>query len=146
MQIVFGDDAGGFREARTFYRLLRQAQDLDPVDSGAIQLLDSLRAATEAHLARPEFAALEERAEELDDAAPAPATAGSLWRRWLGPSRREQMLSAQRSAALERAERAERSAFEALAETARVARERDAALARVGDLEARLAAAGGSPA
>ena len=43
----------------------------------------------------------------------------------LGPSRLEEDLSTQRSEALERADRAERSAFEALAETARIVRERD---------------------
>ncbi len=144
MEIRFGDDASGFREALTFHRLVRQAQDLDPVDSDAIQLLDTLRVASEAHLARPEFAHLSARAEREAEAQADPA-GDSLWRRWFGPSRREQMLSAQRSAALERAERAERSAFEALAETARAARERDEALARVRELEARLAAdAGGA--
>jgi len=45
---------------------------------------------------------------------------------------------AQRSAALERAGRAELSSFEALAETTRMARERDAAHARIAELEIEL--------
>jgi hypothetical protein len=48
-----------------------------------------------------------------------------FWRRTLGPSQQEEELSAQRGEALERAERAEASAFDAMAEAAQVAHERD---------------------
>ena len=70
------------------------------------------------------------------------ARSAVVWHRFWGPSDREMELSKQRSDALERAERAEHSSFEALADMARVGRERDAANAeleklrwRVGELE-----------
>jgi len=56
----------------------------------------------------------------------------------LGPNDRELALSRQRREAIDRAERAERSAFEALAETAEVGRERDALRVRVRELETEL--------
>ena len=50
----------------------------------------------------------------------------ALWRGIRGPSHGEIELSRQRHEALDRADRAERSSFEALAEMATVGRERDA--------------------
>jgi hypothetical protein len=50
----------------------------------------------------------------------------ALWRGIKGPSHGEIALSKQRHDALDRADRAERSSFEALAEMATVGRERDA--------------------
>ncbi len=64
---------------------------------------------------------------------------GAVWRSIMGPSRREVRLSKQRIAALERAERAEAISFEALAETAKVGRERDEALKKLEELEKTLA-------
>jgi len=61
------------------------------------------------------------------------------WRSFTGPSRREMELSRQRKELIERAEHAEASAFDALAETADVGRERDNALERVRQLEEELA-------
>lgn len=59
-----------------------------------------------------------------------------LWRKLFGPGRRELELSQQRQALIERCERAEASAFDALAETAEVGRERDGAIAKLKALEA----------
>jgi hypothetical protein len=64
---------------------------------------------------------------------------GAVWRSIMGPSRREVRLSKQRIAALERAERAEAISFEAVAETAKVGRERDEALKKLEELEKTLA-------
>ena len=58
---------------------------------------------------------------------------------FMGPSRWEQELSKQRYELIERAEHAENSAFEALAETATAERERDDLKARLQLLEAELA-------
>lgn len=63
-----------------------------------------------------------------------------LWRKIFGPGRRELELSQQRQALIERCERAEASAFDALAETAEVGRERDDALAKLKSLEAEKSA------
>ena len=141
MQIEFAAGDAGYFEAHALLQIVRHAQTQDPIASAEIQLLDALRAAAEATIARPEFGALRER---VPDVAEPPEDTGWLgwWRAVCGPSRREQMLSAQRIAALERAQRAEHSAFEALAETARVARERDAALARLAACEAARGGAG----
>lgn len=61
-----------------------------------------------------------------------------VWQRFWGPSSHEMALSKQRSDALERADRAERSSFEALAEMAQVGRERDAARREVEEMRLRL--------
>lgn len=139
MHIEFAADEAGYREARALARLAHLMQELGAVGSAEVQVIDELVAASAMHLARPEFAA-----RAAADEAPPPDEPGqSWWRRWFGPSRRELMLSEQRSAALERAGRAERSAFEALAETARIARERDEALARLAAADAAEAGDGG---
>lgn len=131
MKIVFSEGETGFHEASALAAIVRQVIADDPNDPAQIQALDALQAAADAVLSRPEFATLsaarEPHPEGTDEAG--------WWRRLFGPSRRELLLSTQRSAALERAQRAEQSSFEALAETARVARERDEALERIRELE-----------
>ena len=138
MNIDFADGDLGFHEARALLAIAREAT-LDEFDDDAqAAVLDALKTAGEVHLARPEFAAL--RADFAVDASARGAAAqeDAWWGRLFGPTRREQQLAAQRSAALERAGRAELSSFEALAETTRVARERDAAHARIAELEIEL--------
>ena len=138
MNIDFDDGDAGFHQARALLAIAREAT-LDAFnDEQQAVVLDALKTAGEVHLARAEFAAL--RAEFAIDASARGAAAeeDAWWARLFGPSRREQRLAAQRSAALERAGRAELSSFEALAETTRVARERDAARARIAELEIEL--------
>ena len=53
----------------------------------------------------------------------------------MGPSKREIQLSKQRQALIERAEHAETSSFESLAETAEIGRERDELRAKLKQLE-----------
>lgn len=135
MQIEFNAGEAGFYEASALLRIVRHARDVPPADSAAQQLLDTLTHAAQAALADPAFAHL------AADSAPVVADETvAWWQGLLGPSRQERRLSEQRVAALERAERAERSSFDALAETARVGRERDDALARIATLESELAA------
>lgn len=140
MQITFNEGEAGYREARALQAIARYARSCDPHDGAEMQVIDVLQAAAEDVTARPEFASL----AAADDGGGWPGERESLWRRWFGPSRREQLLSEQRGAALERAERAEQSSFEALGETARIARERDEARARIVELEQALAEALGS--
>ena len=138
MNIDFDDGDAGFHQARALLAIAREAT-LDEFNyKQQAVVLDALKTAGEVHLARAEFAAL--RAEFAIDAGARGAAAeeDAWWARLFGPSRREQRLAAQRSAALERAGRAELSSFEALAETTRVARERDAARARIAELEIEL--------
>ena len=138
MEIRFAGGTAGFEEARALATIARCATDAELTHSHEIQVLDTLRASAEACLARAEFSALATSAEARDGAASDAAPGGGFWGMFFGPSRRERLLSEQRIAALERAERAERSSFEALAETARVARERDAARVRIAELELAL--------
>jgi hypothetical protein len=88
---------------------------------------------------RAEYAVLREQVGISDPEWPTWSLVNNFWRRTLGPSRLEEDLSQQRSAALERADRAERSAFEALAETTRIGRERDQLKAEVERLRASVA-------
>ena len=138
MNIDFADGDLGFLEARALLAFAREAMLDDIDDDVQAAVLDALKTAGEVHLARPEFATL--RADFAVDASARGAAAeeDAWWARLFGPSRREQQLAAQRSDALERASRAELSSFEALAETTRVARERDAAHARIAELEIEL--------
>lgn len=144
MEIRFADGESGFNEACALIALTHLAAAGDPAGSAEIQLLDTLMAAAERQRARPEFAA--QRARNDTRAAQTRRRDESWWRALVGPSRREMLLSEQRSAALERAARAERSSFEALAEMAKVARERDTLREQLAALEAALAARDAGPA
>ena len=141
MEIKFADGEAGFHEASALQAIGRYALDCDPTDSNEIQVISTLQAAGVQHVKRAEFDSLRERLEKQSADISKAGTRDSIWRILFGPSRRELLLSEQRSAALGRAERAEQSSFEALAEMARIARERDAALAQVAELEKSLNAA-----
>jgi hypothetical protein len=138
MDISFEDGAVGFHEARALLAIARATPPEVFTAEHETAVLDALKTAGEVHLAREEFAALRAEFEVDDSARGAAAEEDGWWARLFGPSRREQLMSAQRSLALERASRAEMSSFEALAETTRVARERDAARARIAELEREL--------
>lgn len=139
MKVEFQEGAAGFDEAMELLAMVRLAREHGRGTHDEA-LLGELEHCARGFIAREEFAAL---AAAPDSPAPGgPEAAPGPWavlRQWLGPSRRELELALQRKAALDRAQRAERSAFEALAETARVARERDQALAEVLALEQRVA-------
>ena len=141
MEIKFADGEAGFHEASALQAIGRYALDCDPTDSNELQVISTLRAAGDQYVTRDEFSGLRERVEKQSADASKAGTRDSIWRILFGPSRRELLLSEQRSAALGRAERAEQSSFEALAEMARIARERDAALAQAAELEKSLNAA-----
>lgn len=138
MKIDFAVGEAGFHEAHSLYRILRHVRDLRIADSDLLPVIDTLCDRCEAHLAAAEFAGLVATLETTGPAELSSGGQGGIWRNLFGPSRREMKLSAQRIAALKRAERAERSSFEALGETARVARERDDGVARIRELEAEL--------
>ncbi|MGH8595307.1 MAG: hypothetical protein ACREXT_01465, partial [Gammaproteobacteria bacterium] len=108
------------------HMVVRAAFAAEP-DVDARSLLDFLQDSAKTHLARPEYGELRDKHGLGSAPWPSFSMTKHFWRRLFGPSQRESTLSQQRGEALERAERAEHSAFEALAETARVARERDQA-------------------
>ena len=138
MELSFDEGANGFHQARALLAIARAATLLELSAAHELEVSDALKAACEVHLAHEEFTMLRAEFEVDESARGAAAEEDSWWAKIFGPSRREQRLAAQRSAALERANRAERSSFEALAETARVARERDAARLRIAELEREL--------
>ncbi len=138
MELRFEEGATGFHEARAVLAIARATAPEEFTAEHETAVLDALKTAGEVHLAREEFAVLCAEFEIDDSARGAAAEEDGWWARLFGPSRREQLMSAQRSLALERASRAELSSFEALAETTRVARERDAARARIAELEREL--------
>jgi len=138
MNIDFDDGESGFWEARTLYAMATHYVVKSPQE-GDEALLDFLKDAALTHMNRLEYAKLREEVGISEPEWPTWSLVNNFWRRTLGPSRLEEDLSQQRSAALERADRAERSAFEALAETARIGRDRDHLKAEVERLRQELA-------
>ncbi|MGE3772210.1 MAG: hypothetical protein AB7I32_04755 [Gammaproteobacteria bacterium] len=138
MNIDFDDGESGFWEARTLYAMATHYVVKSPQE-GDEALLDFLKDAALSHMNRIEYAKLREEVGISEPEWPTWSLVNNFWRRTLGPSRLEEDLSQQRSAALERADRAERSAFEALAETARIGRDRDQLKAEVERLRKEVA-------
>lgn len=139
MKVQFEHGVAGFDEAMEVLALVRVVRENTRPGSHDEALLGALEDGAREWVGREEFAALRGASPLPADDRPASRRLRSLLREFIGPSRRELTLAAQRSAALERVQSAERSAFEALAETARVGRERDEALVQVLRLEQRLA-------
>jgi len=123
VKLAFSEGAKGYAEVEG---ILRVACQLRPT-AGSIQLAEQLERQALAHLAGDE----EEIGRMHDliahERSSLAARAVAVWHRFWGPSSREMELSTQRGDALERAERAERSAFEALREMTRAERELEAA-------------------
>ncbi len=139
MKIDFDEDEAGFYEARALFSLTREARHVLHAHHD-LELLQFLHDAAGEHMARGEFDGLRARVGISDEVWPSFSIIKHLWRRTVGPTDVETDLSEQRSAALERAERAERLIFEALAESAKLARERDEARAEALRLRQALAA------
>lgn len=139
MKIEFETDINGYQEARKFKLLVDSILKHEELDQSLSSLASSLQLQLQEFLSKPEFS-------EFKDAGSDELFAGShdetelagmvkFFRDLFGPSKREIELSKQRQALIERAERAEISAFEALAETAEIGRERDQLRARLKQLE-----------
>ncbi|MEQ8426375.1 MAG: hypothetical protein RLT87_07730 [Gammaproteobacteria bacterium] len=143
MKIEFETDINGYQEARKFISLIDTMLKHEAVDASLQSFAMTIRSQLEEFISRPEFSQFEagtdsDRYSASHDESPTEGVARFM-RFFMGPSRREQELSRQRYELIERAERAENSAFEALAETATVGRERDDLKARLKQLEAELA-------
>jgi hypothetical protein len=138
MKIEFAAGEAGVHEAREIKSLVHYVVANTVSGSHDRQLLQYLDQVASEWLERPEAAPRTPTEEEVED-RPWPRRLRDWWREYFGPSRREVELAQQRVEALARAERAERSAFDALAEMARVGAERDQALKRLRELESRPA-------
>ena len=134
MKLEFSKGKEGYAQAENLLRIARQLGTTADTN----RVLNELERHALEHLADDE-AELARVREALASGLPAPmARLAAAWHRFWGPSSSEMALSKQRSDALDRAERAERSSFEALAEMAQVGRERDEALKNIELLRERL--------
>ena len=137
MKIKFDPGAAGFHEAEVLRAMVRHYLRTTEPGGRQAEFLHSLEELAREELESPEFDELRAmRSGEEDWSLPAVETSvGShlrgLFSALTGPSRREMELSRQRIEAMDRAQRAEIASFEALAETAQVARERDELKARL---------------
>jgi hypothetical protein len=143
MKIDFETDINGYHDGRKFKMLLESYVHSGSTDPLVLSLVESLQQQVNDYLSRPEF----KQFHNVDGSEPnlstnIPENNSSLLTRFAaflysmtGPSRRELILSKQRQELIERAEHAEASAFEALAETAEIGRERDEILQKMKQLE-----------
>lgn len=141
MKIEFDTGRAGYQEAKELKRMVEHWRDSGDEAAHVSGLVDYLTGLADAHMGKPEFAELRAAEAGSGDEPEAHSHGGlrSALHGLLGPSRREMMLSQQRIDALDRAQRAEAVSFDALAETARIGRERDQALLRIKELEAEVA-------
>ncbi|MFQ5659395.1 MAG: hypothetical protein ACE5GZ_03150 [Gammaproteobacteria bacterium] len=145
MKIDFGNSIDGFQNARKLKMILEHYAQSDLTDKTTHLFIESLLQDLNEFLSSSEFKEFN-HSIELDNSilTTQPGANGlfgrlcSLWRILTGPSRRELLLSKQRQELIERAERAETIAFEAIAETAEVGKQRDAALKKLEELESNV--------
>lgn len=145
MKIEFETDINGYQEARKFKLLIDSILKHEELDQSLNSLASSLQEQLKEFLSNPEFADFtdagsEDRYSASHDEASANGVV-KLFRDLFGPSKREVELSKQRQTLIARAEHAESSAFEALAETSEIGRERDQVREKLKQIEAELAKA-----
>lgn len=142
MKIEFETDINGYQEARKFKLLIDSILKHEGLDQSLNSLASSLQSQLQEFLSNPDFSKFNDGGPDELFTASHSDSAGSgmvkLFRDLLGPSKREIELSKQRQALIERAEHAETSAFEALAETADIGRERDQIREKLKQLETEL--------
>jgi len=137
MNLELTVDETGYRKALLIKHLISVVDLYDLESHFDAGTFGQLRRDVERFLAQPEFQSL--RDGNIEEAIEVkPPGIRDLLRNLFGPSRQEINLSKQREALIERAEHAENSAFEALAELAEAARERDQVKARLKELESEL--------
>lgn len=135
MKIEFETDINGYQEARKFKLLIDYILKHEELDASLKSLGSSLHAQLQEFLSNPEFSEFSDGGSDDKFTSSHDESAGEgfnkLLRSFFGPGKRELELSKQRQELIMRAERAEAAAFEAIAETAEIGRERD-------DLRAKL--------
>jgi hypothetical protein len=139
MKIEFETDINGYQEARKFKLLVDSILEREKLDPSLNSLASSIQSQLQEFLSNPEFSDLKDGTDDELFTSSHDETEHSGFikaiRDLFGPSRREIELSKQRQALIERAEHAEISAFESLAETAEIGRERDDLRAKLKQLE-----------
>lgn len=139
MKIEFETDINGYQEARKFKLLIDSILKHEELDHSLNSLASSLQEQLKEFLSNPEFTGFTDGGSEdlFNGTHSEPVSSGitKLFGSLLGPSKREIELSKQRQALIARAEHAEHSAFEALAETGEIGRERDQLKEKLKQLE-----------
>jgi len=139
MKIEFETDINGYQEARKFKLLVDSILKHEKLDPSLNSLALSIQSQLQEFLSKPEFSNFKDGgSDELFTSShdeQEPSSFVKAIRDLFGPSKREIELSKQRQALIERAEHAEISAFESLAETAEIGRERDELRAKLKQLE-----------
>jgi hypothetical protein len=133
MKIEFEKDIVGFQEARKLKMILEHYAHSDATDKSTLLLIESVLEQIQGFISDPKFETLAKDTSIDDEAYRLVEDSQTIFSRLIaslraviGPTRKEMLLSKQRQELLERAERAESMAFDALAETVEIARERDA--------------------
>lgn len=142
MKIDFEADINDFQDARRLKAILEYYTHSALADKNTQLFIESLLGQINHFVSGPAFSGFSQSFEfngsEPDPESHEKTLLGKIysrWRRLTGPTRRELALSSQRHELIERAERAEVLAFEAIAETTEVGRQRDAALKKLRELE-----------
>lgn len=146
MKLEFETDINGYQEARKFKLLIDSILKHEELDQSLSSFATSLQQQLTEFLSKPEFADFTDSGSGSLYTATHDESVGSsissgingFFRGLFGPSKREIELSKQRQALIVRAEHAEHSAFEALAETGEIGRERDQLKEKLKQLEAKL--------
>lgn len=142
MKIEFDKDINGFQSARKLKMILEHYSHSDITDRTTRLFIEDLTDQLNDFISDTEFKKFD-HSNEIDttflDASTADTDFASklaaIWHVITGPSKQELLLSKQRHELIERAERAEAIAFEAIAETAEAGRQRDNALERLKQLK-----------
>lgn len=138
MDIKFDNNHTDYSKAIQFKKIIRLIEEYrleDHFDSGFI---DNLKDCIEEFLNRPDIKKFATDNDEINIKIIPHAGVADKLKSLFGPSRREQVLGKQRIELIERADRAEALAFEALAETAEIGKQRDEALQQLKELQAKL--------
>ena len=142
MKLEFETDINGYQEARKFKLLIDAILEHEELDQSLNSLATSLKEQLDEFLSNPEFADFTDSGSNGIYKATHDASMGTSLNRFFsglfGPSKREVELSKQRQSLIARAEHAENSAFQALAETAEIGRERDELKEKLKQLEAKI--------
>ena len=142
MKLEFETDINGYQEARKFKLLIDSILKHEELDQSLNSFATSLQEQLNELLANPESAEFTGSTSDGTYTASHDESMGSSIHRFFsglfGPSKREIELSKQRQSLIARAEHAEQSAFQALAETGEIGRERDQLKEKLKQLEAKL--------
>ena len=132
MKLDLNKDINDFQDAQRLKIILEHYSHSDGVDNNTLLFVQTILSQLDEFISDPQFKHFNHSSDIAESALPDDQNSMSLygriyswWRKLTGPTRRELILSKQRHELIERAERAEAIAFEAIAETAEIGRQRD---------------------